>query len=265
MKLSYTTYMIGAGLSFEQSVELALATGCAGIEFRTGNIFPHGVEVSLTSAQRKEKRRYIEDRYLEVSCLNSQFELHNPDAKEREKVVEDIGRMAKLASDLGCPFVRVFGNNIPEGVNAQSCVQYVGEALGKAADLAAPYGVDILLEMHGQYNYWGYALPALKEAGRPNAGILYNCDNRDLVGGSVAETFSRVKDFVRHVHMHDVNKGYPYVQLFEELVRMGYGGYISAEIDGSAEPTRVLAIHNQCVRALYDLARLRVGVGLTGR
>jgi sugar phosphate isomerase/epimerase len=257
MKLSYTTYRIGAKLNFDESVELALVTGCAGIEFRTGNIFPHGVELSLTSEQRKEKRRIIEDKYLEVSCLNSQYELHNPDAGERAKIVENIGRMSELAADLGCPFVRVFGNIIPEGVNAQDCVRYVGEALGKAADLAAPYGVDILLEMHGQFNYWGYALPAVKYADRQNAGILYNCDMRDLVGGSMSETFSRVKGYVRHVHMHDFADGYPYRQLFDELVRMGYEGYVSAEIADSSEPVRVLRLHNECARSMYDMALMR--------
>ena len=264
MKLSYTTYRIGAKLSFDESVDLALATGCAGIEFRTGNIFPHGVEVSLTPGQRKEKRRIIEDKYLEVSCLNSQFELHNPDKAIRGKVVEDIGRMAELAGDLGCPFVRVFGNVIPDGINAQDCVKYVGEALGAAADIAAQYSVDILLELHGQFNYWGYALPALQYAGKRNTGILYNCDMRDLVGGSMRETFARVKAYVKHVHMHDIVLGYPYMQLLEELAGMKYDGYVSAEIDDSSEPVRVLGLHNACVRAMYDFARMRVGMGLTG-
>jgi sugar phosphate isomerase/epimerase len=254
--------MIGAKLNFEESIELALATGCAGIEFRTGGIFPHGVEISLAPGQRRAMRRIFEDKYLEVSCLNSQYELHEPDAAKRGKVVENIGKTAELAADLGCPLVRVFGNNIPEGVNAQDCVRYVGEALAAAADLAAPYGVEILLEMHGQFNFWGYALGAVQYADRPNAGILYNCDMRDLVGKGVRETFSRVKNYVRHVHMHDFSAGYPYVQLFEELARMAYEGYISAEINGSSEPERVLGIHNECVRAMYDLAGLRVSAGL---
>jgi len=256
--------LIGAKLNFNESIDLAIATGCAGIEFRTGNIFPHGIEVSLTPEQRKEKRRIFEDKYLEVSCLNSQFELHNPDAGKRRKVVEDIGRMAELAGDLNCPFVRVFGNIIPEGLDARECVKYVGEGLGEAAELAAQYGVDILLEMHGQYNFWGYALSALQYANRQNTGILYNCDARDLVGGSMRETFSRVKKYVKHVHMHDFDKGYPYLQLFEELVRMGYEGYVSAEITESSEQAKVLGLHNICTRTMYDLARLRVGVGLTG-
>jgi sugar phosphate isomerase/epimerase len=264
MKLSYTTWRIGAELDFDKSVELALATGCAGIEFRTGGLFPHGIETSLTAEQRKEKRRLFEDKYLEVSCLNSQFMMHDPDPAERTKIVEGIGQMAELAADLGCPSVRVFGNIIPDGVNAQDCVKYVGETLGKAADIAAPFSVDILIEMHGQFNFWGYTLAALKYANKPNTGILYNCDTRDLVGGSARETFLRVKDFVRHIHMHDLDRSYPYLQLFEELVRMDYDGYVSAEISGSSDPTAVLKLHNICVRTLYDLARLRVGVGLTG-
>ena len=259
MKLSYTTYLIGKNLNFDESVALAVKTGCAGIEFRTGGIFPHGVEVSLTARQRKEKRRAIEDKFLEVACINSPHELHNPSAAERKKVVAAAVKSVELAADLGCTRVRIFGNHIPEKVNAQDCVAYVGEALGEIADEALPMGVDVLLEMHGQFNYWGYTIPAVKHADRCNVGLLYNCDNRDLVGGSVSETFSRVKPIVKHIHMHGVESGFPYLELFEELVRMDYQGYISAEVDATSDPYRVLKIQNTAVRALIDLARMRVG------
>ena len=253
MKLSYTTVSIAGKLNFDESVKLAKETGCAGLEFRTGNIFPHGIEVSLTKEARKEKRRIIEDNYLEIACLNSEFMLHNPDAAERAKIIEGAVRTAELAADLGCKRVRVFGNDIPKGVNAQDCVNYVGDTLAEIAGRAAPMNVDILLEMHGQFNYWGYTLPAVQRADRPNTGILYNCDTRDLVGGSVRETFSRVKNHVRHIHMHNIGE-YPYVELFTELIHMGYDGYLSAEIDASDDPVRVLKLHNECVRVMYELA-----------
>ncbi len=264
MKLSFTSVSIGKDLTFEQCLALAKDSGCAGLEFRTGNVFPHGIEVSLSKEERKTRRRQVEDQYLEVACLNSQYELHNPEAAERRKIVDGVAATAELAADLGCRMVRVFGNNVPAGVNAQDCVAYVAETLGQMADKAAPLGVTILLEMHGQFNYWGYTLPAVQAAGRANAAVLYNCDNRDLVSGNARETFLRVKPYVKHIHMHDVGREYPYLQLFEELVRMDYQGYLSAEIDGSSDPTRVMKLHNTAVRALIDLARLRVGVGLIG-
>ena len=83
MKLSYTTVSIAGKLNFDESVKLAKETGCAGLEFRTGYIFPHGIEISLSKEARKEKRRRIEDNYLEIACLNSEFMLHNPDAVNR--------------------------------------------------------------------------------------------------------------------------------------------------------------------------------------
>ena len=265
MKLSYTTVSIAKNLDFEQSVALALDTGCAGIEFRTGGGFAHGVEVTLSPAQRSEKRRMLEDKYLEVVCINSEHEMHNPDPAERKKVIEKAIRNAELAADMGCTRMRIFGNIIPEGVNAQDCVAYVSDTLGEIADAALPMNVTILLEMHGKFNYWGYSLPTVERANRPNVGLLYNCDMRDLIGGSMHETFTRVKKHVRHVHTHDVGLGYPHLQLFEELVRMGYEDYVSAEIKETSDPTRVLRSHNQCMLALMELAKLRVGVGLTGR
>ena len=251
--------MIGKGLDLDQCIDLAVKSGCAGIEFRTGGIFEHGVETSLTEDERKAMRRKFEDHYLEVACLNTKHWFHFTDEAERRQNIEDAKNEAKLAYDLGCKKIRVFGNIIPEGVNAQECVAYVSAAVAEVADYALPYGVEVLLEMHGQFNYWGYTLDALALANRPNLGILYNCDKRDLVGGNMRETFSRVKKYVRHVHMHELCDIYPYHQLFEELVDMGYDGYVSAEVKATSDPVRVLSLHNRAINLYIEIAKYATG------
>jgi len=253
MKQTFTTYDIARDFKYAELFQIAKECGYAGVEFRIGNIHKHGVELSMTPGERAAVRRAAEDLYLEVSCVNTPYRYDDKDKLNEN--IEGSKQAAKLASDLGCGRIRVFGNDIPKGADARAVVAQVAAALAEVAAYAESLGVDVLLEMHGQFNYWGYALPAVEAAGMKNIGILYNCDDRDLVGGSVLETFGRVKSYVRHVHLHNVESKFPYAELFAELVKMDYNGYVSAEISYSSDAKRVLALHAACVRALIALAR----------
>jgi sugar phosphate isomerase/epimerase len=253
--------MMAQHLNFDESIALAKASGCAGIDFRTGSpppyTFDHGVELERTAEERKQMRRKLEDNYLEIASLNTDYRFESLDLTERQRNIDKAKLECELAHDLGCSRIRVFGNAI-RTEDARDCVAYVAKSLAEVADHAAPLGVTVMLEMHGQFNYWGYALEAMRLADRPNVGILYNCDARDLLNGSCIETFKRVEKYVRHIHMHDLSGPYPYVELFEELIRIGYDGYLSAEIKETPDPTRVMVLHNIGVRALIEIARRNV-------
>jgi len=153
-------------------------------------------------------------------------------------VVDRTKRFIELAADIGARRVRVFGNDMPkQGVDGnpppdrETVMRYVGDALRDLGAFGAQHKVDVLLEMHGQFNFWHFARTAVEHANHPCVGIVYNCDLRDLVGGSVAPTYERVKHLIRHVHMHTFTQGYPYLELFSLLQRDGYTGYCSSEIE----------------------------------
>ncbi len=257
MKLGFTTYQLPQNLTFEESIRLAKDTGCAGMDFRTGNVYKHGVEVSLTGEERVRMRRQLEDNYLELASINSEFSFDAEDEKERRKSIEGAKQSCVLAHDFGSTLVRLFGNLI-RTPDAHDTVKYVAKAIQEVCDFASPLGVTCMIEMHGDFNYYGYALEVVKLVDRPNIGILYNCDLRDLVGGSCLATFKRVEKYVRHIHCKDLDSGFPFVELFEELYRIGYDGYLSAEIRETSDPTRVLTLHNIAVRAMLEIARRNV-------
>ncbi|HBQ64205.1 MAG TPA: hypothetical protein DD727_04635 [Clostridiales bacterium] len=255
MKLSFTTYQIGKNLDLDALLEMASASGCTGIEFRLESK-DHGVEISCTEEERKVIRKKIEDKYLEVAGIGTGFRFQFTDPEERKTHIEGAKQACKLAYDLGCSRIRVFGNKIPEGVNAQDCSAWVAQSLAEVADYALPLGVDVLLEMHGHFNYWGYALPVIKMANRQNIGILYNCDDRDLVAGSVQETYERIAPYIRHIHLHGFHTTYPYLELFTLLLKDGYEGYASAEINGSPDAKNMMMLYGACFRALRKAAEL---------
>lgn len=230
MKFSLLTHLIAHSWDLPRLIDTARQLGFAGLEFRVEEGGGHGVELERTPSERREIRERVEDAYLEVVALGTGVRFDSPDVARRREAVDHTKRYVDLASDLGCTRIRVFGNDIPPEVPRRDCTAYVGESLRAVGEYSAAAGVDILLEMHGQFNYWGFAREAVSVANHPRVGILYNCDLKDVVGGSVKPTYGRVAKWVRHVHMHDLASGYPYLELFQLLRQSGYDGYLSPEL-----------------------------------
>ncbi|NPV09991.1 MAG: sugar phosphate isomerase/epimerase [Anaerolineae bacterium] len=231
MKLALLTYNLAKTWDLDRIINAARAYGFAGIEFRAEANHAHGVELERTAGERREILNRLQDAYLEVACIGTSSRFENPDPAERQKMIDRTKRYIELASDLSCERIRVFGNDIPQGADRDDVVQYVGESLAELGEFAEPYDVDVLLEMHGQFNYWGFSRTAVEIADHPNVGLVYNCDPRDLVAGSVEATYSRVREWIRHVHMHAFVGPFPYPELFDLLQADGYEGYCSSEVD----------------------------------
>ena len=231
MKLCLLTYNLARGWELPKLIAEARRLGFAALELRADARHAHGVELELSKEQRRQVRDRVEDAYLEIACIGTGSRFESPDQASRQEQVDRVKQFVELASDVGCQRVRVFGNDMPAGVRRDEVVRYVGASLRELGEFAQPFGVDVLLEMHGQFNYWGFARAAVEAADHPRVGIVYNCDQRDLVGGSVAPTWSRVADQVRHVHMHGFDGSYPYPELFELMLVDGYDGYLSSEIE----------------------------------
>ena len=261
MKLSLLTYQMARGWELAKIIDVAKTGGFAGIEFRVAAGHRHGVELEATPAQRRAIRDQVQDAYLAVAALGTGSRFDTPDARRREEVVEQTKRYVELAAEVGSGRIRVFGNDMPKGDAAPDRAEvlcYVGEALHELAVFAEPFGVDVLLEMHGQFNYWGFARQAAEHAAHARVGLVYNCDRRDLVGGSVAATYSEVRHLVRHIHMHRLTDGFPYAELFRLLVRDGYTGYLSSEVEQEVPPPEeYLALYAALCRAWTAQAKDR--------
>lgn len=262
MKLSLDTWSIGTDLTLKDILELLPANGIPGVEFRCEANQAHGVEPEMSAAERRRVRALLEGAGIEVACLSTGQRFESPDPAVRQAAIERTNQFVDLAADLGCGGIRVFGNDFPPGSDVDEVVRYVGESLRQcgqhAEQVAAKTGahVDVLLEMHGQFYYWEYCLGAVEIADHPHVAINYNCDDRDLVDGSVAYTFDKVKHLVRHVHLHELeNPAFPYVELFSILKQMDYQGFLSLE-EGYHQggEKKVIALYAALYRALLAQA-----------
>ena len=263
MKLSLLTYNMARNWEFDKILEFARDGGFAGLEFRAESKHKHGVELEATPEQRREIRERVQDAYLEIACIGLSSRFDTPIEAKRREVIDRTKQYVELAAAVGCKRLRVFGNDMPkqgaeEGSpppEREKVLSYVADALLELASFAEPHGVDILLEMHGQFNYWYYARTAIEFAGHPRLGILYNCDGRDLVGGSVASTYERVRHLIRHVHMHSFTSNFPYPELFALLQRDGYTGYLSTELSPEIpSPEEFLLMYAHLFRAWTALS-----------
>ena len=239
MKLSLLTYDLARVWTLPKLIGVARACGFAGIEFRAEEGHQHSVELERTAVERRRIREQIEDAYLEAVGIGTSCEFDSADPAVRKANVEKAKRYVELAADIGARRVRVFGNNLSAAPRREECVRYVGESLRTLGEFAEPLGVDVLLEMHGQFNYWGFARAAVETAAHARVGLVYNSDPRDLVAGSLAATYGQVRTLIRHVHLHGFTDGFPYPELFALLAADGYRGYLSSEVEG-AEPSREL-------------------------
>ncbi len=231
MKLSIDTYVICGDMEIEEIISVAKTNGYAGIEFRAESGQKHGVEPETTKAHRQEVKRKMANAGMATSCISTSIRYESPDPAERAKNVERAKQFVELAADVDCDCIRTFGNNFPKGAEKEAVIKYVGESLREVAEFAADYDVDVLLEMHGHFYYWEYCLNAVKIANHPNVAINYNSDQRDLVNGSVEETYRHVADYLKHVHMHDLaDSTFPYKELFQLLKDDGYDRYLSLEL-----------------------------------
>lgn len=251
MKLALLTFNSVRKLPLPEVLKLARKHGFAAVELRCQLGHAHGVELALDAAARTAVRDTFDDANVAIAGLTISNRFEYPEADQRRASIDETKRYLELAAELDAGRVRVFGNDMPAGVPRAQVIGQVAEALAELGAFAEPLGVEVNLEMHGQFNWWRYALRAVEQANHPSVGIVYNCDRRDVVGGSVAPTLSEVMAYVNHVHLHELDDPqYPYGELFELLDEWGYDGYVSAEIEETAEPDRLLGYYAALYRAL---------------
>jgi sugar phosphate isomerase/epimerase len=231
MKLSLLNYILVPTWPLDRILGVAQAMGCAGIELRIERGFAAGPEVESSPEERLRIREQVTAAGLEIACLGTNSSFDTPDPTQRQAVVDHTKRLIELAADVDCRRIRVFGDRLPPGVPPLDCARYVGESLRPLGECGASYGVDVLLEMHNDFNDPDLALTAVQTADHPSVALVYNCDERDVSDGSIQATYDRVRPWIRHVHMHELGNGFPYQELFARLQADDYAGFLSTELE----------------------------------
>lgn len=197
--------------------------------------------------QIEQSKKEIANRGLRISCVSSSANMHDTGA-EHEKQLADARRFIDLASRLGAPYVRVFGNKL---VGPQAAaVDHIAGSLRELGDYAGPKNVTIILESHGDFT----TAPVLKEiferAASPHVALLWDAHNTFVEGKEDPEiTVRQLGKYIRHTHLKDAHLAggqdnyvltgrgdVPVKRQVELLAGSGYAGYYSFEWEKAWHP-----------------------------
>lgn len=246
LRLGLMSYNLAKDWDIDTIIKNCTETKFEHVELRTTHA--HGVEVTLSKAQRREVRQRFEDAGIKIS-LASGFGYHYPDQAKLRQHIEGTKKYTLLARDLGALGIRVFPNAIPTGVPEEQTLRQIGKSLGEVGQFGHDHGVDIRVCVHGSgTNIVAKIKKMIDYSESPHVYVNWNCDHNDTKGPGFEANFNSVKDRIRNIHMHELwDEEYPYREFFRLLKQAGYQGYCDAEIPASCEPIRLMKYY----RALF--------------
>lgn len=249
LHLGMVTYNLAKEWSIDTIIHNCAEAGWEGVELRATHA--HGVEVSLSKAERADVKTKFGDSSLRLLGLGSAFEYHAVDPDELKSNIEGTKEYTILAKDVGAGGVKVRPNGLQRdaGVPVEKSLEQIGKALAECGNFARDYGVEIRLEVHGrETSHVPHIRTILDHAACDNVFACWNSNAADLDGDGFDANFDLLKDDIHLVHMRDLyDENYPWKKLFKGLVDSGYRGYCCAEVPESTDPLRVMRYY----RALF--------------
>jgi sugar phosphate isomerase/epimerase len=249
MRLGLVTYNLAKDWDIPTIIKNAEATGFEAVELRTTH--KHGVEPSLTAAEREDVKRQFLRSKVRLLSLGSVCEYHAADRAEVERNIEETRKFVVLAHDIGAWGVKVRPNGFPASVPREQTLRQIGEALRTCGEFGMKYGVEIWVEVHGAGTQEPPNMRKIMEhANHSNVFVCWNSNPTDVVNGSVKESFGLLSKWIRNVHITELHSGYPYRELFALLKGMNYDRYTLAEIPASCEAERLMRYYRELWRSL---------------
>jgi sugar phosphate isomerase/epimerase len=240
MKLGIVTYNIAKDWDVPTIIKNLTETKFQGVELRTSH--KHGVEVSLSKAERAEVRKRFEDSPVQLMGLGSAFDFHTPDQTKLRADIAATKEYILLAQDVGATGVKVRPNGLPKEVPKEKTLEQIGKSLHELGDFAVEHGQVIRLEVHGPQTQFPPNIKTILDVANHKAvGACWNSNQTDLDGEGFDHNFNLLKNKIFSVHMRDLYLDeYPFRKLLAGLNESGFTGYCLAEIEESKDPIRTL-------------------------
>ena len=236
---------------WEQILQLAQSCGVEGIEIRGVEGHMQAEEIPIFSpAHQEQTKQTLAEAGLVLTDFGTSAAFHNAGCAEEGD--RECKTAIDLCSRMGIRAIRIFGDQLPDPAHPRKTISMVGESILELCAYAAPRGVDILLEIHGDFRTIETVSPLLSICkGRPNFGIIWDVEHSDRTYGEQWRPFyETIRGFVRHVHIKDhiptregdfllcpVGEGViPIKAIVSALEADGYSGYYSLEWEKKWHP-----------------------------
>jgi sugar phosphate isomerase/epimerase len=223
-----------------QMLDLARRYGYEGVEPRTGRIHQHGVELDLDADERKRILETAQAQGVAFACIAVGSRFADPATTEAGLTEAEAG--IRLARDLDCGIVRVFGGKLADD-QRQAAIDRTAEALRHLAPIAADHDVTVCLETHDDWCDPAHVAAVMEAVDHPAIGV--NWDVMHPVRNDLATmeaSYRQLAPWIRHVHIHDgmadpdrlafraFGQGeYDLETVFRSLAAADYTGYLSGE------------------------------------
>ena len=230
LKIGAVTYNVAKDWDVPTIIANFTTVGLDAVELRTTHA--HGVELSLTPAQRADVRRQFEASAVKIGGLGTTCEYHAADPAVVRKNIEETKQWCTLARDLGCPSIKVRPNGLRKDVPEEQTLEQIGRALRECGQAAYDAGVRIQVEVHGaETQRIPRMVKMLQYADRhPGVWICWNSNPTDLLDGGFDKNFALLQSRIGQVHMRDLYmEDYPWQRLIHKLQEMKFDGYSFAE------------------------------------
>jgi sugar phosphate isomerase/epimerase len=257
MNFAFMSFTYPQG-SLEDLINYAKKYGYQGIEPRAQAQHKHGVETEASDEERKKIKQTFEKSGVECACIATSLKYCFSSKEEREKNIVLTGEFTKLAKDIGCRRLRVFGGMPDTEMERKEAIEIVGQALKKVKEFAERDEIYVCLETHDFFCRADTVAAAVKIADSRYIKINWDIMHPFTQGMSMKEAFKKVKNKVEHCHIHDgtydgprdgstrpklalMGKGeIPYKEALSLLKSINYQGYLSGEYIKAWEPEVVL-------------------------
>jgi sugar phosphate isomerase/epimerase len=232
-------------------LEQASKLGYSGIELRGIQMqmdLPKLPEFSGTRLAQSLKD--LEALDLKITDLGASARMHEADPTRRAAQLDEGRRFIDLAHQMKVPYVRVFGDQVPEGESKETVVKRVIDGLRTLGEHARASGVSVIIESHGDFTDSPTLLQLLNGAGMESVALLWDAHHTFVAGKEPpAKTFEAMKRFIRHTHLKDSKpegNGVRYVltgqgnvpvrETVNILMKSGYKGYYCFEWEKGWHP-----------------------------
>ncbi len=244
MRFGLVTYLWGQDWQLPNLIANCASSGVLGVELRTTHA--HGVEPTLSAAQRADVKKRFADSPVELVGIGSNERYDNPDPARVAAAIEATKEFVRLSHDVGGSGVKVKPDRFHDGVPREQTIAQIASSLYELGEYANEWGQEIRLEVHGQCA----ELPTIRRiidlAPHPRVAVCWNSNAQDLGGAGLWSNFHLVaRRFGRTAHVRELNdERYPYAQLFELLTLVDYDGWVLLEARGKPAD-RVAALRAQ--------------------
>lgn len=246
MKYSFMSFSC-PGLALSEALDLVKASGYTGFEPRIESGHQHGIEPGMSPAKMKEAASIAADKQVSLCCLATSVVLAS-----RQKLaaqMDSARRAIELCAETGIPRIRLFGGHLDEGCTRREAIDQVAYALDTLSAEIGGADVCLCMETHDSWCEPQHVAAVMQQCRGRHIGVNWDVMHPVLTAhADMAETFSLLRPYVRHVHFH----GGTYVGGFKflpvegntvdhklalrELTGMGYDGWISGEWIGWDQP-----------------------------